>query len=282
MGGDVSVANDSSHMRQLSAAEAAIYESLVVTRYMVPFGEAAAGMLLGHGDAHVAHLDCRTGYPAELIARQLPGCKLRGVDVSPAAVELARTKARLTAVRAEYQAADGLPVPLGAGAFTHALALHPLGENGHYEPIFAEMHRLLAPGGQAVVAMPLRGSFPEIYDMLREYALRHDQPIFGEAVDQAAQRRPNPETLAEQVERAGFDEVEVTVDLTGITFDNGRDFLEDPIARLVVGPDIVVSLSSHQVFDAALAYATEAIAKYWSEIAFELTVNIGSVSARKR
>ncbi len=269
-------------MRPLTAAEAAIYESLVVKRYMQPFGEAAVPMMLECRPASVAHLDCRTGYPAELLARHLRGCTISGVDSSPAALELARTKARLSGIGgARYVASDTMPTPLSARAFTHVLALHPLGENGHYEPIFGEMHRLLGQGGQAVVALPLRGSFPEIYDMLREYALRHDQPAFGEAVDRAAAQRPNPETLAEQVERAGFDEVEVTVDLTGITFENGRDFLEDPITRLVVGPDIVASLSSQQVFEAALAYATEAIAKYWSEISFELTVNIGSVSARK-
>ncbi len=270
-------------MRALSAAEAAIYESLVVKRYMQPFGEAAVPMLLECRPASIAHLDCRTGYPAELIARHLRGCSISGVDSSSAALELARTKARLNGLAgARYVSAEALPTPLSPRSFTHVLALHPLGEDGHYEPIFGEMHRLLGPSGQAVVALPLRGSYPEIYDMLREYALRHDQPAFAEAVDRAATARPNPETLAEQVERAGFDEVEVTVDLVGITFENGRDFLEDPITRLVVGPDIVASLSSQQVFEAGLAYATEAIAKYWSEIKFELTVNIGCVSARKR
>jgi ubiquinone/menaquinone biosynthesis C-methylase UbiE len=269
-------------MKQLTAAEAAIYESLVVKRYMQPFGEAAVPMLITHSPAVVAQLDCRTGYPAELIKRHLADAVIFGVDSSPAALELARTKAQLAGLTAvEYQVAAGWPTGLLASSFTHALALHPLGDDGHYEPLFREMYRLLATGGQAVVALPLRGSFPEIYDMLREYALRHEQPQFGEAVDRAAGRRPNPETLAEQVERAGFVDVEVTVDLVGITFENGRDFLEDPITRLVVGPDIVASFSSEKVFDAGLAYATEAIAKYWSEISFELTVNIGCVSARK-
>lgn len=269
-------------MKQLTAAEAAIYESLVVTRYLQPFGEALVPMLISHAAAAVAQLDCRTGYPAELLMRQLPGCIVRGCDSSPCALDLARTKAQLAGLtRVEYVVADGWPAPLGAAAFTHALALHPLGEDGLYDPLFREMHRLLAAGGQALVALPLRGSFPEIYDMLREYALRHEQSAFGEAVDRAAAKRPNPETLAEQVERAGFYDVEVSVDLVGIRFENGRDFLEDPITRLVVGPDIVASLSAQSQFDAALAYATEAIAKYWSEISFDLTVNIGCVSAQK-
>jgi hypothetical protein len=73
----------------------------------------------------------------------------------------------------------------------------------------------------------------------------------------------------------------VGVELVAVTFENGRDFLDDPIARLVVGPDIRVSISGQEGAEEAMTYATDAIAKYWSEITFELTVNIGSVSARK-
>ncbi len=267
---------------QLTAAEAAIYESLVVSRYMRAFGEPAVPMLIRHSPASVAHIACRTGYPAELIIRHLPGSVINGVDASPAALELARTKASLlSGMFAEYVHAESYPTPLPDGQFTHCLAIHPLGPHGNYAPVFRELFRLLTAGGQAVVSLPLRGSYPEVYDMLREYALRHDQPHFGEAVDAAAGNRPNPETLVEQIEQAGFTEVDVGVELVAVTFENGRDFLEDPIARLVVGPDIVSSIAAAEDFEPALAYATEAISKYWSEISFELTINIGSVSARK-
>jgi hypothetical protein len=132
-----------------------------------------------------------------------------------------------------------------------------------------------------VMSLPLRGSFPEVYDMLREYALRHDHPHFGEAVDAAAGQRPNPETLSEQIARAGFLEIDVGVDLVGIAFKGGRDFLDDPISRLVVGPDVRSSLPVDEGVEEAWTYAAMAIGKYWSEITFELTVNIGTVSARK-
>jgi SAM-dependent methyltransferase len=266
----------------LTAAEAAIYESLVVTRYMQAFGEPAVSMLIRHEPAIVAHVPCRTGYPADRLAHRLTGCVVSGVDPSAAAIELARTKASLIGgLRAEYRLADRLPTPLASNAYTHCLSLHPLGPRGDYGELFAELYRLLTPGGQAVVSLPLRGSFPEIYDMLREYALRHDEPQFGEAVDAAAVGRPNPETLVDQIERAGLCEIDVGVELVAITFDHGRDFLEDPITRLVVGPDIVASLPVEGSFEPALAYASDAISKYWSEIPFELTVNIGSVSCRK-
>ena len=129
--------------------------------------------------------------------------------------------------------------------------------------------------------MPLRGSFPEVYDILREYALRHDQPHFGLAVDSAAGGRPNPETLVAQLEGAGFYDVDVGIEMVAVRFENGRDFLDDPISRLVVGPEILGALDIESGIEPAWSYAHDAIGKYWSEIPFELTLNIGSVSARK-
>jgi ubiquinone/menaquinone biosynthesis C-methylase UbiE len=266
----------------LSADEAAIYESLVVTRYMSVFGDPAVPMLIPHSPAIVAHIGCRTGYPAGSIGQHLPGCAITGVDNSPAALEIARTKAGLmSGMQTDWVHAEAMPTPLQANAYTHSFSVHPFGLKGDYSAVFAEHQRVLTPGGQMVMSLPLRGSFPEIYDMLREYALRNDQPHFGEAVDAAASRRPNPETLSEQIESAGFIEVDVGVDLVGISFSNGRDFLDDPIARLVVGPDVLNSIPVDDGVTDAWTYVAMAIGKYWSEIAFELTVNIGTVSARK-
>jgi hypothetical protein len=76
-------------------------------------------------------------------------------------------------------------------------------------------------------------------------------------------------------------DVDVGVELVGVAFENGRDFLEDPISRLVVGPDVRLSLPVDAGVDDAMMYVADAISKYWSEIQFDLEVNIGCVSARK-
>jgi len=266
----------------LTAAEAAIYESLVVSRYIQVYGALSLPMLIQHTPAAVAQLGCRTGYPTAAIGEHLQGCSVTGVDSSALALELARSQAKLlSGVTAEYVQAEGIPTPLHSASFTHSLSLHPFGIRGAYDHVFAEHHRLLTNRGQMVVSLPLRGSFPEVYDMLREYSLHHDRPHFGEAVDAASSSRPNPETLSEQIERAGFTDVDVAVEIAAIRFENGRDFLEDPISRLVVGPDVRCSLHSDAGIEEAWAYVTDAISKYWSEITFELTVNIGCASARK-
>ncbi|MBW2523503.1 MAG: methyltransferase domain-containing protein [Deltaproteobacteria bacterium] len=266
----------------LTAAEAAIYESLVIPRYMQTFGEMAVPMLIRYSGSRVAHLGCRTGYPAEPLAEHLPGCTITGADSSPAALELARTKASLLqSIGASYYHAEGIPTPLPSGEFSHALVLHPDGRAGDYGLILSELFRVLTEGGQMVMALPLRGSFPALYDLLREFALRHDLPHFGEAVDAGAAARPNPETIVSQCETAGFSEVDVCVELCAIPFEDGRDFLEDPISRLVVGPDLRFSLPIDAGVDEGMMYLADAISKYWSELGFHLEINIGAVSARK-
>ena len=71
------------------------------------------------------------------------------------------------------------------------------------------MHRVLAPTGQALLAMPLRGSFQELGDLLREYALKLDEASVAAAVDRATLGRPTVEMLGAELEDAGFHFVDV-------------------------------------------------------------------------
>ena len=95
------------------------------------------------------------------------------------------------------------------------------------------MYRLLCPGGQALVALPLRGSFQEIGDLFREYALKHDDGDFGKVVEEAMASRHTIETLSEELESAGLDDVDVEIRTTTLAFDSGRAFMEDPVTRLL-------------------------------------------------
>jgi SAM-dependent methyltransferase len=267
----------------LAEADAAVFEDTVVPRYLSFFGGLCAEMLLPSQSAQIAHIGCRTGYPDPLLAEKVPGCSLYGVDASPHALELARAKASLfSEVQASYTLADGVPTPLPEERFTHAFSIHPICDAEGRAALLGEMRRLLVPGGQALLALPLRGSFPEIYDMVREFALRQDLSDLGKAVDAAAASRPTIETISEEIENAGLSEVDVDVQLIAVSFDDGRDFLEDPISRLMVFPELRVLLHvDPEIMPPLLRYVHEAISKYWSEGVFELTVNVGCASCRK-
>jgi SAM-dependent methyltransferase len=267
----------------LSADEADIFETSVVPRYLAYFGSLAAEMLLPCEPARIAHLGCRTGYPDAVIADKVPHGSFVGVDASIHAIELALAKASLhDEMRATYQLADGQRSGLPDAAFTHAFAVHPICDTEGRSKLLDELRRVLLPGGQAILSIPLRGSFPELNDMIREFALRQDLSDLSKAVDNAAASRPTIETVSEEFEDAGLTEVDVDVQLIAVAFNNGREFLEDPIAKLMVFPDLRAILPmDDKVAAPCMKYIQEAISKYWSEGVFELTVNVGCASGRR-
>jgi SAM-dependent methyltransferase len=263
--------------------EISLFEATVVPSYLSYFASLAVEMIIPYSPARLAHIGCRTGFPDDAITDKMPGSTIVGLDTSPAAIDLARSKASLhSGMRATYQLAEGFPTSLSPDNFTHALAIHPLCEVEGRSHLLAELRRILMPGGQALLALPVRGSFPELNDMIREFALRQDLPNLSKAVDVAASRRPTIETISEEFENAGLTEVDVDVQLIAVSFNNGREFLEDPIAKLMVLPDMRVQLPIEaSVVEPALQYMAEAITKYWSEGVFELTVNVGCASGRR-
>jgi ubiquinone/menaquinone biosynthesis C-methylase UbiE len=267
----------------LSAAEAAVFDASVIPRYLAFFGSAAAEMVFPWEHSAIVNIGCRTGYVEPLLAERVPGASVVSVDPSPEALEIARKKAsQLGSLAVSHQVVDRLPMPLASDSFTHGLAVHPVVSAQERYALLAELRRIVVVGGQALVALPVRGSFPEIYDMLREYALRQDLPTFGKAVEVAAASRPTIESLSEEFEKVGLGEVDVDVQLLGVSFNSGREFLDDPIAQFIVFPDTRALLEVDEpAIDSAFRYVQDAITRYWSEGAFELTVNVGCASGRR-
>ena len=146
--------------------------------------------------------------------------------------------------------------------------------------LVGDMLRLLCPGGQAILALPLRGSFQEVADLLREYALKFDDAEFGKAIELALATCPSIESLASELETAGFEDVDVEIRQTSLPFDSGRAFIEDPVSRLQIVPELR-SLLGQEDLARPLEYVRDAIDRYWSEGKLELGLNVGCASARK-
>jgi len=268
----------------LSAADAALLENAVVPRYLSRFASLLTEMMLPYDQARVVNLGCRHGYPDALVAEKMGGGSLVGVDASAAVVEAARARAPgLAGLQASYVVHDGaLPTPLPEGGFTHAFALHPACCQAERQALLGELRRLLCPGGQALLAMPLRGSFPELSDMGRECALKQDLSTLNTAIDAASLARPTLETMAQELEAVGLTDVDVDVQLVAVSFSSGREFLEDPVARLAVLPELMALIEIEPALAETLSrYVHDAVSKYWSEGPFELTVNVGCASGRR-
>jgi SAM-dependent methyltransferase len=267
--------------QKLDASDAAVFDAFVIPRYLSLFGEAILDVFSSEDAAAIAHLGCRTGYPDDLLAERLRTGSIVGVDASQPAIDLARSKGEhFLSVATEYIVADGYPAPLEQQTFTHAISLHPPVLPADRTALLREMARLVLPGGQLLLALPLKGSFQEIIDLLREYALKHDAVKIGAATDATASARPTPEGLAEELDLAGFDQVDVDLRPVSLAFQSGRDFVHDPVTRLLILPELRASLGIDDL-DAPISYMEEAINRYWSEEPFELTVNVGCANGRR-
>jgi len=265
---------------RLTPADAAIFETFVVPRYLGLYGELLLEMLLVGDAARILHVGCRTGYPDLKLYERVDQVEIVGVDPSLPALELARNKAASRRDAAiEYRILEDDLNELDPAQFTHVIALHPIVSADERLALLGSMRHLLCPGGQALVAMPLRGSFQEVADLLREYALKYDDTDFSQAVEYALATRPSIESLSEELEGIGFEDVDVEIRQTFIPFDSGRAFVEDPVTRLQIMPEFHTWLGDHDLkkpFD----YVRDAIDKYWSEGKLELAVNVGCASAR--
>lgn len=276
----------------LADRDVADYDAAAVPQYVRFFDALCASLLVTRastvagprsgtpGGARVAVFGCRTGAAQEAVASRLEsGDALVGVDASEPAIWSARLRDAPQGLSIAYEHAATTHTPLGEASFTHAVAVHPLAAPSQRAALFAEMRRVLQPGGQVVVALPVRGSFPELLDLVREFSLKHDKPAVAEAADRCAGARVSIETLHEDLEAAGFVDVDVDVQLLAVPFATGKAFAQSPVSRLVVGPDLGELLAVDPALrDRAVAYAADAIGKYWSESAFELAVNLGGAS----
>jgi len=265
---------------KLSPADAAVLESFALPKYLSRFGDLALDMLVSGSVAWVLHVGCRTGYLDLELYERIEWVEILGVDSSPAALELARQKVAMAGdVAIEYRQADSLPGDLEPGIFTHAVCLHPLLPSSERPELWSALRWLLCAGGQALVALPLRGSFQEVLDLLREYALKYDEAEFARDLEERLAQCLSLETLSDEFEAAGFDDVDVEVRNFTLAFDSGRAFIEDPVSRLLILPELRSWLGMDDLAR-PLSYVRDAIDKYWSEGKLELTISVGCASAR--
>ena len=266
--------------QKLTPADAAIFETFVVPRYLSFYGDLVLEMLLAGGAVRIAHLGCRTGYPDLKIYERIDQTEIVGFDTSIPALELARNKATVRGADSiEYRVHENGAMDDETGQFTHVIALHPVLTAEQRIALFKEIRRLLCPGGQALIATPLRGSFQEVLDLYREYALKYDDADFSKAVEFAIATRPTIESLSEELEAVGLEDIDVEIRATTLPFDSGRAFVEDPVNRLLILPELSASLGV-QDMSKPLDYVRDAVDRYWSESKLELSVNVGCASAR--
>lgn len=260
------------------ANEAAVIDTFVVPSYLKLYWEACRGMLLVGEASRVVQLEALTGYPVRDILELMPNTTGVGVDRSEACVSLAAE--RISPELFRYVVGESTDTGLDDHSFSHSLLMHPLGSQTARAALFSEAARLLYGGGQALVSMPLSRSFPEVIDLIEEFSLKYDDAEITRALQVAAAGRVTVESISNELENAGFSDIDFEIHNLTISYDSGRAFLEDPSVRYFVTPQVESWLDQVDLAS-AMEYVGRAIDKYWSEDRMELGVSIAAFSARK-
>jgi len=258
--------------------EAALLDAFVVPAYLTHFWTLGRRLLLVGSASRVVHLGCGPGYPDSELLAMMPQTTGVGVDPSAACVAFAAAKVRAGG----FSYVEGAPDATGLAAetFSHALCLHAPGAAEERARLFREMARLLYGGGQALVSLPLGQSYPELLDLLAEYALKFEDAVTTQGLEAFGQTPLTVESVASELEAEGLHDVDFEAGELTLVFDSGRSFTEDPAVRFFIAPTLAGWLGAPNLSD-ALSYVGRAIDKYWSGESLELKLKIAAFSARR-
>ena len=116
--------------------------------------------LAGFGaDHHVLDIGCGIGGPARQLARTL-GCRVTGVDLTPAYCEIARFLTSRTGFdrQVQFRQGDATELPFDDDSFDGAWTQHVTMNLPDKDRLFAEVARVLRPGGIFVQYEIIQGS----------------------------------------------------------------------------------------------------------------------------
>lgn len=112
--------------------------------YMAAF--AAATAHVDGAPERILDVGCGTGEPTLFLAREFPGARVRGIDISEEMIRLAQRKVGLDPEgRIAFKVADASSIPWPEESFDLVAQLN-------MPAFFAEIARVLRPGGHAIVA----------------------------------------------------------------------------------------------------------------------------------
>lgn len=145
------------------------FEKLDYLAQLVDFG--------GYAGKRVLDLGCGIGNDAARFAHG--GASVTGVDLAPRAVELAERNFELRGLDGTFAAMDGEALEFPDDSFDLVYCHTVLHFTPHPERMVGEIHRVLKPGGEAILMMVNRRSWLRFLHRLAKVEIDHlDAPVF--------------------------------------------------------------------------------------------------------
>jgi len=119
-------------------------------------------------------LDVGCGAGVDLARFAKGGAQVTGVDIAPAAVELARANFSQQGLRGRFEVANGEQLPFADNHFDLVFAHGVVQYTSHSRQLVLECRRVLKPGGQAIVQVYNRISWLNALSKLMNVGLEHE------------------------------------------------------------------------------------------------------------
>lgn len=133
------------------------YERVEEHRYRTEWHIPAAANFVGAKGLTVLEIGCGLGTDGAQFA--MAGADYVGVDLTDAAVELARKHFELSNLRGSFRTADAEKLDFADDTFDVVYSHGVLHHTPDTESAVREVHRVLKPGGRAIVMLYHRGSY---------------------------------------------------------------------------------------------------------------------------
>lgn len=227
-----------------------MYELALVPVLFRPWGEDLVRLVdVGPTDV-VLDVACGTGIVARLAKESTgPAGRVVGIDVNPAMIDVARSRAP----DIEWRVGDAASLPVTEnGGFSVVLCQQGLQFFPDHMAALAEMRRTLAPGGRLAVSTWRSDEEMPVLRSLRAIAERH--------VGRVSDRRhsfSDGDELQRSVMRAGFSNVQVSSTSKIMRFQDGATFVHLNAAAMVGMSERAQDLSAEDRTSAVAAIVAD-------------------------
>src|ERR1044071_5837463 len=133
------------------------YELVEAHRYTKEWHIPAAARFAGAGGLRVLEIGCGLGTDGAQFAKA--GADYTGVDLTDAAIELAQKRFELFGLKGEFRVADAENLEFPNESFDVVYSHGVLHHTPDINAAVQEIHRILRPGGRAVVMLYHRGGY---------------------------------------------------------------------------------------------------------------------------
>lgn len=224
---------------QLAGNAAEAYEQYFVPILFEPWAERLIDMAGVHEGDRVLDVACGTGIVARLAAHRVgEHGTVAGVDLNEGMLAVAEATAVDIRPSIEWRQADASELPFPEGSFDVVFCQQALQFFEDPMAALGEMHRVLAPGGRAVISVWRPLDFQPGYDVLAAALDRHVGAEAGEMM-----RSPfsawGIADLHAMADGSMFDGRTVSIELGSVRFPSVEEFIRREVASSPLAEQLV-------------------------------------------